>query len=53
MWMTDKQNAASPYFKTNEVVVPVGKERRVGAVEGLKSLLTAPLRGAKVFKKEG
>lgn len=25
MWMTDKQNAASPYFKTNEVVVPVGK----------------------------
>lgn len=25
MWMTDKQNAASPYFKTNEVVVPIGK----------------------------
>ena len=25
MWMTDKANAASPYFKTNEVVVPVGK----------------------------
>lgn len=25
MWMTDKQNASSPYFKTNEVVVPIGK----------------------------
>ena len=25
MWMTDKTNAASPYFKTNEVVVPIGK----------------------------
>lgn len=25
MWMTDKQNASSPYFKTNEVVVAIGK----------------------------
>ena len=25
MWMTDKANAASPYFKTSEVVVAVGK----------------------------
>ena len=25
MWMTDKQNASSPDFKTNEVVVPIGK----------------------------
>jgi predicted metal-dependent peptidase len=25
MWMTDKANAASPYFATNEIVVPVGK----------------------------
>lgn len=25
MWMTDKTNAASPYFKTSEVVVPIGK----------------------------
>ena len=25
MWITDKQNASSPYFKTNEVVVPIGK----------------------------
>jgi len=25
MWMTDKANAAAPYFKTSEVVVAVGK----------------------------
>jgi predicted metal-dependent peptidase len=25
MWMTDKANAANPYFKTNELVVAVGK----------------------------
>ena len=25
MWMTDKANAANPYFKTNEIVVAVGK----------------------------
>ena len=25
MWMTDKTNAANPYFKTNEVVVAIGK----------------------------
>lgn len=25
MWMTDKQNASNPYFKTNEIVVAVGK----------------------------
>jgi predicted metal-dependent peptidase len=25
MWMTDKTNAANPYFKTNEIVVAVGK----------------------------
>ena len=25
MWMTDKENAKNPYFKTNEIVVAVGK----------------------------
>ena len=25
MWMTDKENARNPYFKTNEIVVAVGK----------------------------
>jgi len=25
MWMTDKDNAASPYFKTSEVVITIGK----------------------------
>jgi predicted metal-dependent peptidase len=25
MWMTDKDNAKNPYFKTNEVIVAVGK----------------------------
>ena len=25
MWLTDKSNAANPYFKTNEIVVAIGK----------------------------
>ena len=25
MWMTDKENAKNPYFKTNEIVVAIGK----------------------------
>jgi predicted metal-dependent peptidase len=25
MWMTDKQNACNPYFKTSEIVVAIGK----------------------------
>jgi predicted metal-dependent peptidase len=25
MWMTDKENARNPYFKTNEVIVAIGK----------------------------
>jgi predicted metal-dependent peptidase len=25
MWMTDKENARNPYFKTNEIIVAVGK----------------------------
>jgi predicted metal-dependent peptidase len=25
MWMTDKENAKNPYFKTNEIIVAVGK----------------------------
>jgi len=25
MWMTDKENARNPYFKTNEIVVAIGK----------------------------
>jgi len=25
MWLTDKSNAANPYFKTSELVVAIGK----------------------------